>query len=99
MVLSLRARRSMPARIMPTPQGTAASRRDWIRFRAVTATALAWEKRYVWLPLLGAGNAAGADRAMPGAGAEAYRFRCRRPFHRLDPVEHGPRCGEHGRRR
>lgn len=68
MVLKLKGSAVDAGWIMPTPQGTAVSLSDRTVFpKLVTATAPRVEKRYVWLPSLGAG-AAGADRAMPGAG-------------------------------
>jgi hypothetical protein len=70
MVLKLKGSAVDAGWIMPTPQGTAVSLGDRSVFpKLATATAPRVEKRYVWLPSFGAGNAAGADRAMPGTGA------------------------------
>jgi hypothetical protein len=70
MVLKLKGSAVDAGWIMPTPRGTAVSLGDKAVFpKLVAAVAPRVEKRYSWFPSFGMGSSAGADRAMPGAGA------------------------------
>lgn len=70
MVLKLKGEAADAGWIMPTPPGTSVSLGDKAVFpKLVTAIAPRVEKRYTWFPTFGVGNAAGADRALPGVGS------------------------------